>query len=70
MFLESWLLTQGLGYLFVALIIAIILVLAFGRSRRHSGPRAEQILRRRSAAGEFTREEFEEGLRTLRRQEP
>lgn len=70
MFLESWLVTVGLGYLFVALVIAIVLVLGLGRSRRRSGPRAEQILRRRYAAGELTREELEGGLRTLSRQEP
>jgi uncharacterized membrane protein len=67
MFLQSWLATDGLGYLFVLLVVGALLALGFGRPRRRRSPRAEEILKRRFARGQITKEEYEKQLEELRR---
>lgn len=69
MIFEGWLLTPGLGYLFVALCVGALLVLAFGRALRRPAPSAEEILEQRYASGELTREQYRERLEELRRQD-
>jgi uncharacterized membrane protein len=67
MFPEGWLASEGLGYLFVALIVGTLLALGFGRTLRRPRPGAEDILKRRYAAGRLTRQQYEERLEGLRR---
>lgn len=67
MFLQGWLATEGLGYLFVALCVGALLVLSFGLPLWRRAPHAEDILKRRFARGQITKEEYEERLEELRR---
>ena len=67
MFPEGWLASEGLGYLFVAFVVGALLALGFGRPRQRPVPPAEEILKKRFARGELTRQEYDERLDELRR---
>lgn len=67
MFLQGLLATEGLGYLFVALCVGALVLLSFGLPLWRRSPRAEDILKRRFARGEITKDEYEDQLEELRR---
>jgi putative membrane protein len=65
----------GLGWIFMILfwvlvIVAIVYIVKYfidrGRSATVEGDRAEEILRKRFASGEISREEFNEKMKVLK----
>lgn len=67
MFVEAWMGSDGLGYLFVALLVGLLLALGLGRPRRRPVPPAEEILKKRYASGQLSRREYRRQLDELRR---